>query len=977
MTFDPDKFLKDTEPAVEGDFDPDAFLADTEQPSQLEAAGRGALQGATLGFGEEIGAAALTPLEHLRQKIASLIPGTPEEVDAKLREQGFTGAVDESSAGDIYRELRDTARGADKAAQEAHGGTYLAGELAGGIAPAIVSGGGTAAATVAKTGLKEAALQAGLLGAKYGTAAGLGYSDAELSKDSVDNEYGQAALETGTGMVTGAIGGAAFPLAGKGLKGVTKLSGKGTAWVGDKVKSVPLLGDTLESFKMSAKGKGVLSQKSYENIIEDSKKIVIDKLAPFLVDQNNKYGRVIGDLVKKIKKVGNKDNITKDLSSLEKHINHLIKTKKVATEDGLKVLNETLDTISGFKKEIISIVPTKRVDTGVQTAIKNLEKQKNKIVATGKEVGEEFNFTEPKVDLETGIVTMFETRTGRPISAPIKTGEFTPIKIQNKSVFKELGIDETRGLSESLYEILEKAKKAGAKKSTRPIAKGFGIAKDASGRLADDSGVGNVYKQMSEKFSKLKDIDSILPKSLLDGAGDRESVNKVAQFLRKAEMEGISGDELRDKLGDLARELTAYDPKFAKSFLDASGEIAKRYDLARTARQSFGLNLGTGKALGVMAGGITGSGKKLVTDITKKVASPVTKAMDTLNIISKEKIGQVASKMVGSDNKGKQHIGNQLTRMLETEGVAKHQLTWALSQNPATRKLIENSLKEYSGGLENTLGVPSAGASEESYREPATMLKDDDLEKLKAALGYKESTNNYKAVNNIGYIGKYQFGAQTMENLGYLKPGSYKKYKNKALEMPELFTGKNDITNKEDFLNNEKLQDSEASRNLKLNYKYLKRKGVDVDKLPDEEVAGLLATSHLLGAGGAKKMYEGKDSKDALGTTGTEYYNLGKESIKKDIPEISPEPKLQDGGIAEKPSEGIDTKAVEREIDRVNQQKSSGETTPVDQLDALLEKIDALNMDQSSKDELEHEAITMNSYSDGEALKQKIRSLLG
>ena len=34
------------------------------------------------------------------------------------------------------------------------------------------------------------------------------------------------------------------------------------------------------------------------------------------------------------------------------------------------------------------------------------------------------------------------------------------------------------------------------------------------------------------------------------------------------------------------------------------------------------------------------------------------------------------------------------------------------------------------------------------------------------AVGHRESTNNYKAVNQFGYLGKYQFGRKTLNAIG-------------------------------------------------------------------------------------------------------------------------------------------------------------------------------------------------------------------
>ena len=70
--------------------------------------------------------------------------------------------------------------------------------------------------------------------------------------------------------------------------------------------------------------------------------------------------------------------------------------------------------------------------------------------------------------------------------------------------------------------------------------------------------------------------------------------------------------------------------------------------------------------------------------------------------------------------------------------------------------------------------------------------------------------------------------------------------------------------------------------NLVFNYREMKRKGIDIDNLPEEEVAGLLMASHLQGAGGASAFYKkGTDRKDALGTKTSDYYELGKKFRKK------------------------------------------------------------------------------------------------
>ena len=48
---------------------------------------------------------------------------------------------------------------------------------------------------------------------------------------------------------------------------------------------------------------------------------------------------------------------------------------------------------------------------------------------------------------------------------------------------------------------------------------------------------------------------------------------------------------------------------------------------------------------------------------------------------------------------------------------------------------------------------------------------------------------------------------------------------------------------------------------------------------PAEDIAGMLAVSHLLGAGGAKSWRNGSGGADAYGTTGDQYFQKGKYAV--------------------------------------------------------------------------------------------------
>jgi hypothetical protein len=143
-------------------------------PSWLQALGRGAGQGVTLGFGDEVS-------------------GAVQALMAKA--MGDRGTL----AG-LYRSNRDSFRRENAAAESAHKGAYLGGTLLGGLATAPLMpgvGGGKTAWQAAKAGAK--------LGAATGAAYGLGAGDADLTRGEVGGALGDATLG---GLLGGALGGA-------------------------------------------------------------------------------------------------------------------------------------------------------------------------------------------------------------------------------------------------------------------------------------------------------------------------------------------------------------------------------------------------------------------------------------------------------------------------------------------------------------------------------------------------------------------------------------------------------------------------------------------------------------------------------------------------------------------------------------------------------------------------------------------------
>lgn len=144
--------------------------------------------------------------------------------------------------------------------------------------------------------------------------------------------------------------------------------------------------------------------------------------------------------------------------------------------------------------------------------------------------------------------------------------------------------------------------------------------------------------------------------------------------------------------------------------------------------------------------------------------------------------------------------------------------------------------------------------------------------RLKAALGLSESSNNYQAVNQLGYIGKYQFGAEALRTVRFCNAWAKS---NHDLHRDDVWVGVVDVNSREDYLNLPSAQELSMDILLHDNFKGLIGHGVVGTDSPPPVVGGYLAICHLLGVGGAIDFKKGAVGSDANGTTATKYYHLG------------------------------------------------------------------------------------------------------
>lgn len=186
-------------------------------------------------------------------------------------------------------------------------------------------------------------------------------------------------------------------------------------------------------------------------------------------------------------------------------------------------------------------------------------------------------------------------------------------------------------------------------------------------------------------------------------------------------------------------------------------------------------------------------------------------------------------------------------------------------------------------------GVGDKGQQDESlettpgYTEkgPVGPLDESRWSTYTDTLGQRESGNDYKKVNTIGFCGRWQFGGPALADFGYVRPGT----STRSLRNNSVWTGKNGINSRDDFLaNTGKVQDKLIVDYTRRNYKSLRRMSVLKGTDEPPHAAGMMAAAHLKGPGGARKFANGKDNSDAYGTKASEYYSLLKGAVAGGVP---------------------------------------------------------------------------------------------
>ena len=147
----------------------------------------------------------------------------------------------------------------------------------------------------------------------------------------------------------------------------------------------------------------------------------------------------------------------------------------------------------------------------------------------------------------------------------------------------------------------------------------------------------------------------------------------------------------------------------------------------------------------------------------------------------------------------------------------------------------------------NTLVNFPLELTEETAKNKHLVFLDKNFQGFKEAIAFKESQGDYSAVNTLGYLGKYQFGASTLKMMGVYDTNT--------------------------FLRNPVLQEKIFQLNVSRNKWILRReiKGFVGKRIKGTTISesGIIAAAHLAGAGNVKKYlksYGKSDFSDAYGS---------------------------------------------------------------------------------------------------------------
>jgi hypothetical protein len=704
------------------EFDDIPSFDDTEEIqeiSKMESGLRGAAQGASMGFIDELLASLGTKGASPSQIIAE--PKKAIETEKQMMKDYDSNLAEE--------------RAEFKAAADANPATSLTSEIAGGILPGLLTGGGATAANVAKAGatlgakaaMKTAAKEGGKLGAKYGAVSGVGYSE--------EDDLAGLATDAALGGTIGALGGAVLPVGVEGAKRVGKNS---TDAVKALLGKIPGAKTMAAGYKYGKKGKSI----STEQLDDDLSKIandVLDNIKQKKADNN--LSGIKDELDAMGIKVDTKEAVNSAIDDLEK-----IKAKDFLNQNDDTILTK-LQEFSGrnlseeklMEKAIKDSIKKKAQAEGLdEQAIIKAEKALTKQALKKGEILESLDDT---------IVPMDDLAPRDPITGnPLATSEGSILKSQGKFTNSN-GEQSTKSVLSDVTDFQPEISKM-----TGPDGRTIINTKDlGTGKI--NTLVGNIEKKVGADIENmsLNDVDilrnqlnEITKLAKVKGSTNDPSMRRATDLAVKLKeltdnaAEKFKGSELVDRRNTFSDVFTAEDMLGIKGRLDVKGSVDK-YKKATKLMEALGTEGGINKrrtaaeatrllgddvvtpgmsedldiikALNVVtqaddAGNISRSGlykqavgfvPNIIGQGVKKVSTitnPVIKASKAASDLTSEQLAVFGQKLATSNNPGSKIVGDRIIEAMSKEGPGQSQAIWALSQSPGFREMVRRYSNE-------------------------------------------------------------------------------------------------------------------------------------------------------------------------------------------------------------------------------------------------------------------------------------------
>jgi len=724
----------DTEDILSGE----QSLSPEEEMSQLEAAARGAAQGLTFDFGDEIAGAAQAGVGAL---------------------QGEEGSIKE-----LYQKYRDDQRKQMEQAAEEHPVTYYGSDIAAGVLPALLTGGATAAASVGgslakgagKGALKQAIGKAALTGATFGAATGAGTSKSDVT----EGDLGQLGIDTLIGGVAGGITGAGMPILGK---GASKIAGKSKDFVKGAVKAIPGTEAIGLGYKAGKKGIGI----SQEDIIEEGLKIanklndkiskvlsksgVERKKAMELADEAGKRinaGEVLDDVINDIIEEGAigldikaRDKLVQSISLIKEGFYEQLQANKIESKLYGQVAKD--QALHGAEVETVSSINKNYDELGPIPDVKGKVKGLNAKMSVDTPDGKVYYNKVLTQPLDDTIVKRIEYDATNMKPTQLKSvighindnlvGDLSkPAKDYNESKARELAV-KLRGLLDDSVE--EFADPTGTMRNTFRGAEKLGVKQAGRGtEQAIEDNIDSIAKKLLSTGTA-SDIDKQRAfKKFRQASPEYNEIIDEAEFISK----------LNDKLGGMTEGVRTTNVR--------------------------GL-LGTAEGAAAKLSNFAGKAVRNISEKSRPVTSKVNKVANKVGDMADPVLYRSSRRMINSDKKAVQEIGQQIQYALQQEGPIKSALIWSLSQNPIVRKMIneqEESAAEDLGFDPMTFETEETNTPEETtnyverldnVREPASIKEDNEFDHLdyitsdKIEGGYQnlqKDTGNFVENRNVG-----------------------------------------------------------------------------------------------------------------------------------------------------------------------------------------------------------------------------------